>query len=68
MQDLRDRFIKAETCLEFAKDRLKRIEKEELPKYTLLSRFKPVEKIVYSACGIVLVGVVTALLNLVLKK
>ena len=68
MQDLRDRFIKAETCLEFAKDRLKRIEKEELPKYTLLSRFKPIEKIVYSACGIVLVGVVTALLNLVLKK
>ena len=68
MQDLRDRFIKAETCLEFAKDRLKRIEKEELPKYTLLSRFKPVEKIVYGAVSIILVGVATAFINMVLKK
>ncbi len=68
MKDLRDRFIQAETCLTFVKEKIKRVESEELPKYTLLSRFKPIEKIVYSACGIVLVGVVTALLNLVLKK
>lgn len=68
MDELRDRFIKAETHLEITKEKIDKLEKEELPKYTRLSRFSPVEKIVYGATSLILIGVMSALINLVLKK
>lgn len=68
MQDLHDRFIQAETQLKYIDEKIDNACDKELPKYTKLSRFMPVERIVYGAISIVLVGVVTALLSLVLKK
>ncbi len=41
---------------------------EELKNYVRIERFSPVEKIVYGAVGILLTGVVIALLSLIIKK
>jgi hypothetical protein len=62
-----ERTIKNEACLEYVKEKVDRIEKTDLPNKVDLIRFTPIEKIVYSLVGLILVGVVTALINLVLK-
>ena len=41
---------------------------EDLKKYVTLDRFNPVEKLVYGFTGIILTGVVIALLALVIQK
>ena len=41
---------------------------EDLKNYVTLDRFNPVEKLVYGATGIILTGVVVALLAIVLKS
>lgn len=41
---------------------------EELKTYVTIDRFSPVEKIVYGFTGIILTGVVVALLALVIQK
>ncbi len=62
-----ERTIRNEACLEYVKEKVDRIEKTDLPNKVDLIRFTPIEKIVYSLVGLILVGVVTALINLVLK-
>jgi hypothetical protein len=41
---------------------------EDLKKYVTLDRYGPVEKLVYGFTGIILTGVVVALVALVIKK
>ena len=36
--------------------------------YVLIARFSPVERIVYAIAGVALIGIITALVNLVLLK
>ena len=68
MKNVSEKVIRNETCLEFVKEKISHIERDELPKKVSYSRFLPVEKIVYALVSLILIGVATAVLNLVLKK
>ena len=41
---------------------------EQFQRYVTLDRFTPVERIVYGATGIILIGAMTAIVSLVIKK
>lgn len=79
IRDITDRLIRIEVTLNAISNRLPAFEKEveeefkELKKdfsdkYVTKEQFSPIQKVIYSTIGTILIGIVTSFLTLIIRK